>query len=219
MKSDDGKCLKWLASSSHLAYFVAYEVDDKGQFDRYCQPPEIRRLDLDKRRWLERLAAPNEQLSNRKAGEVLSALADDHRVFVLTTVVETNPSDQRKHVTAYVVRCFAQGHSKAVWSVTFTANEEREYTGGFLWAASVPFYPASNIQRLCFMGDRLLVCAEAKQPIYCLEPDSGTEIWRCERLWEYQRGFIGPSVWSHYITRFGEEPFFADFDEESDRDP
>jgi ankyrin repeat protein len=210
VNSDDGKHLNWLAASAHLAYFAAYDVDKEGQFQKFCEPPEIRRLDLDKHRWLERLPAPKAEQANRKPGEVQSALADERRLFVLTTVVEANPSDQRTHVTAYVVRGFAHGQARPIWTVTFPANGEREYTGGLLWAASVPFYPASNIQHLSLMGDRLLVCAEAKQPIYCLEPDSGTEIWRCERLWEYQRGFIGPSVWSHYIGRFGIDESFGE---------
>jgi ankyrin repeat protein len=60
------------------------------------------------------------------------------------------------------------------------------------------------------MGDRLLVCAEAVQPILCLNRDTGTQLWRLDRPWEFERGFIGPSVWQHYIGRFGKERFGAD---------
>lgn len=51
------------------------------------------------------------------------------------------------------------------------------------------------------------------QPVYCLNPDTGTEIWRLDRAWEFQRGFIGPSVWKHYIGRFGiDETFHSEKD-------
>jgi ankyrin repeat protein len=60
------------------------------------------------------------------------------------------------------------------------------------------------------MGDTLIVCAEAVQPLFCLNRDTGTTIWQLERPWEYERGFIGPSVWAHYIERFRLDRFDLD---------
>jgi ankyrin repeat protein len=208
VESDDGKHLQWLASTAGMAYFLGYSVDQQGHFDRYCEPPQIRSLDLGKHRWGERLVAASAEQADQKPGGVISALVDDQHLFVLATIVEGKPADNQPHVTAYVVSCFGHNRTKPLWTRSFAAAEPRPYTGGHLWAARVPRYASSNLQHLSWLGDRLLVCAEAKQPILCLNPDTGTDLWSCERVWEYQRGFIGPSVWQHYIERFGMDPFF-----------
>jgi len=38
-----------------------------------------------------------------------------------------------------------------------------------------------------------------------LKSGSGEVLWIVERIWEFERGFIGPSVWSHFVSRFGND--------------
>jgi hypothetical protein len=92
-----------------------------------------------------------------------------------------------------------------LWSSTFASKGQRPSPSVFLWASSRPNYATSSIQHLAALGERILVCAEDTQDILCLERNTGKEAWRLERVWEYQRGFIGPSVWSHFLSRFGLE--------------
>src|SRR5204862_860145 len=103
---------------------------------------------------------------------------------------------------AYVLHHVKQGADKPSWSKQYISAGERPYTGGYVWGIPPPLYAGSAIQCLSWLGDRLLVCPEAMEPVRCLNPDTGTEIWQVDRLWEFQRGFIGPSVWSHFISRF-----------------
>jgi ankyrin repeat protein len=207
IKSGDGKHLELVTTTKNIAYFQAYEVDKNGQFERFCAPPQIRRLDLSKPQWLEPLAPGLLKHEKGRPGIVLSALANDDYLIALSTTVEQDPNE-RAHVSAYIVSCFANGQTKPLWTKSLAAAKARGYSGGILWASRVPRYAASNLQQLSWLGDRLLVCAEAKQPLYCLNPDTGIVLWSCERIWEYQRGFIGPSVWQHYIERFGIESSF-----------
>ena len=205
-KSDDGHCLHWLAANSNTAYLVGYEVDKEGRFTRYDSPPRLRRLNLATGSWLADLPVA----SGHPTKEIVSVTADDQDVVVLTRFSGHGPrKDDEDTVTGYDILCFRQGATKALWTKAFPCSGERPYTGGYLWGIPPPEYAGSDIQHVSWMGDRLLVCPEALQPIYCLNRDTGSEIWHLGRVWEFQRGFIGPSVWSHYIARFGFEEFDA----------
>jgi hypothetical protein len=65
----------------------------------------------------------------------------------------------------------------------------------------MPDYASSDIQHLQWLGDDVLVCAGEKDDILCLSAAGKTK-WKIERIWEFERGFTGPSVWSHHIGPF-----------------
>ena len=133
-------------------------------------------------------------------------LAENGKVVVLTSILKARPTRTRskplRHTKSAVSGRMRQSPSGRRFSRSIG---ERSYTGGYLWGIPRPQYADSAIRHLTWLDDRLLVCAEAMQPILCLNGDTGSEIWRLERLWEFQRGFIGPSVWSHFISRYGIE--------------
>jgi ankyrin repeat protein len=139
----------------------------------------------------------------------MGVLTGNGGVLVLTRCTKgASKAPDETTTAAYVLRHFKEGADKSSWSKQYISAGERPYTGGYVWGIPPPLYARSGIQCLLWLGDRLLVCPEAMEPIRCLNPDTGTEIWQVDRLWEFQRGFIGPSVWSHFINRFG----IGDFD-------
>jgi ankyrin repeat protein len=210
-KAADGRSLQWLAHEGEIAYFLGYEVNDQGRFTGYSMPPSVRRLDLKTGRWLSDLsvAAPKE----RKVQTILAVLAKDDYVMVLSALVKGDAgADLEKPASDYQVTCFRHGKVTPHWSKSFTAVGARPGPGAYLMAPRTPDYAYSVLQHLAWLGDTLLVCPEAMQPLICLNPDTGTKIWQLDRPWEFERGFIGPSVWSHYMGRFrlreefGEKP-------------
>ncbi len=206
VKSADGRHLYWLAADGDIAYLLGYQVDKDGEFTDYDSPPRLRRLDLKAGAWLPDLPLTAGAGTGRSPKAVVSLLAEGGKVVVITSLLKARRGKgEQEAIDAYEVRCFKSGAAKPLWSKIFPAVGERPYTGGWLWGVPPPQYAASEIQHLTWLDDRLLVCAEAMQPILCLNGDTGSEIWRLERPWEFQRGFIGPSVWSHYIGRFGIE--------------
>lgn len=207
VKSDDGHCLDWLASDSNTAYLIGYEVDKDGDFTHYDSPPRLRRLALATGSWMADLPTN----TGHSTEAIVAVTTDGQDVVVLTALSERGRGNSdKKTVTGYELLCFRQGAAKPLWSKSFPSSGERPYTGAYLWGIPQPKYAGSNIQHVTWMNDRLLVCPEAMQPLYCLNRDTGSEIWRLERIWEFQRGFIGPSVYSHYIARFGNEEFGAE---------
>ncbi len=102
------------------------------------------------------------------------------------------------------VTCFQPGKSEVAWSHDYPSAGQRARPGAFLIsAARYPDYAVDSIQALTAMGSKILVCAGPMEDLICLEQKAGAQVWRVPRIWEFTRGFIGPSVWSHYIGRFG----------------
>jgi hypothetical protein len=216
VKSSKGQYLQWLTRDGEIGYLVGYEVDGEGRFTRYAAPLRVRRLDLKIGRWLPDLPieAPNE----RKVQSILAILARDHYVMVLSALVKASASaDQEKPVSDYQVTCFRDGKASPRWSKSFPVATERPGPGVYLWAPRKPDYAVSILNHLAWLGDRLLVCPEAMHPLLCLNRDTGANIWQLDRPWEFERGFIGPSVWSHYLGRFRLEQTFHDNPKDSDR--
>lgn len=198
-ESEDGRLLHWRGADAGFAYLLGYGRSEKGYFTGYDSPPRLRKLDLDEGAWLPDVPLPAATSEDSKPRAVVDVLADRGKVVVLTSIAE-GPGER---VVRYDLRCYRPDTQDPIWVKTLTAEPGRPEPGAYLRGIRGPDYASAGIQHLSWMGDRLLVCAEARQPIFCLRADSGAEVWRLERVWEFQRGFIGPSVWSHYIGRFG----------------
>jgi ankyrin repeat protein len=208
-KGGDGQHLQWAASDGKVAYLLAYLVGEGNRFDRYVTPPTVLRLDLANGKWLDPLPTGTAKAEGTRSAQVLSVLPDNDYVAVLAAL-ERDRNDQEAGSAGFEVSCFRTGSAKPLWAKSVSALGERSRPGAYLLAAAHPNYAESHLQQLSWMGDRLLVCAEAVQPILCLNRDTGTQLWRLDRPWELERGFIGPSVWQHYIGRFGQERFGED---------
>jgi ankyrin repeat protein len=205
-RSDDGLFLNWVGADRAIAYLVGYKAGKDGRFQGYDSPPRVRRLDLVAGKWLPDVPINHGTPAEYDSKSVLGVLTTGEGVIVLTGLARKPAAKAGQDtVAAYNLCLFRVGAETPAWSKQFISEGERPYTGGYLWGIPPPLYASSDLQRLSWMGERLLVCPEALQPVYCLNPDTGSEIWRVERLWEFRRGFIGPSVWSHYISRFGVE--------------
>jgi ankyrin repeat protein len=205
---EDGLSVNWLGADAQVAYLDCYKTNREGRLDSYESPFRVRRLNLSTGKWLSDLPIKKGTPSGYTCQNVVGLLTSDGGAIVLTALVkESHAKSEEDSTDAYGLGFFRGELGSPTWSKLFPAAGQRPYTGGYLWGVPGPRYAGSGLKPLSWMGSRLLVGAEAMQPIYCLNPDTGSEIWKVDRLWEFQRGFIGPSVWSHYISRFGTEEF------------
>lgn len=207
-RSDNGSRLEWIAATTNTAYLLGYTL---GEYNRiaYDSPPRIRQLDLETGKWLADLPLPVPAAAFETKAVLEILTGSDNRVVVLTGLSNGQSSNPTQpSIQGYGLSIFNEREKKPLWTKQFASQGERPYTGGYVWGVPAPAYSGSSIRRLNWLGERLLVCPEAMQPLYCLNPDTGSELWRVERIWEFQRGFIGPSVWAHYISRFGIEDFW-----------
>ena len=79
---------------------------------------------------------------------------------------------------------------------------------GFLLASAYPNFSDSSVVPLVWVEGLLLVTSNPAEPIRVLGASDGKELSKLERLWEFRRGFIGPSVWAHFLSRGAKDDFF-----------
>jgi hypothetical protein len=201
IEAEDGADLRWLTAHGDIAYFAG-------------TGSSVRRLDLNERKWLPALA-PSRPVPG---GKVRSALVDDRGVAVFVSSVRAPDkladeeidkidADREKPSERYELAYFESGKTEQAWSRNFLLQgaAERPDPAGLLWSATRPDYASSAVQTLCCLGDDLLVCPGELQGLFCLDRAHGQVQWQLQRPWEFERSFIGPSVWNHTITRFGLE--------------
>lgn len=61
-----------------------------------------------------------------------------------------------------------------------------------------------DLRSLTLLGRVLVVAGGPTEPLVALDAMTGSELWRLGLLWEFERGYVGPSTWQHYVSRFGE---------------
>jgi hypothetical protein len=185
--------LRWIGVDSKIAYLQVFQKD--GMALKPERKARILRLDLSSGKFLADFSVAE----GREPETIFEAsLHHDALVILSANLTETK-------FTRYRVTCFDTVNVKQKWSKSFAAAEEDPNWGPFLLSSVRPNEAWSSVRNLSWLGDDVLVCAGAKQILLCLKKDTGQTGWSIERPWEFQRGFIGPSVWQHYISRFGEE--------------
>jgi hypothetical protein len=197
-RSTDKSHLQWLTGDDTTACLLAYVADAKGELKRYASPLQVRRLDLKIGRWLTNLRVGSADTKDQRTDEILHVLTGEGCVVVLSRRVK--PDEGEPTVVGYEVTCFRDRKDKPEWVKFLPSAGERPEPGAFLFGGHSA-YSYSSLKHLSWMGDSLIVCPEAVQPIVCLDRDSGSEIWKLERPWEYYRWLIGASVWSYYMQR------------------
>jgi len=194
--------LRWMGANDTVGYVLAYAQAPRGR--SAVELPAIKRLRLGDGQWLDDLripeSGPQEALLGLLPGPELS--------FVLSaTLVNDKEWPNEPRMKRYRVTAFTESTGAVEWTRSFEAEEEPRENGPFLLSAVRPNEAVSSTRPLSVWGDKLIVCGGSRQAILCLERKSGKTAWSRERIWEYERGFIGPSVWSHYLSRHGVRPY------------
>ena len=191
--------LAWMAHDDSTAYVRGYNDRE----ERADARPEVHRLDLTSGTWMAKLTITPPDPKRQRVANVIEVLPIEGDVLVLSALVQKNDDPEKEDLLAgYLLQRLAKDDGRPSWSEFMPAKSARRYTGGYVWGLQLPNYASSALDHLKVLGDGVLVCAEATRPIRCVNPDTGTELWSTERLWEFDRGFTGPSVWSHHIGRF-----------------
>lgn len=94
---------------------------------------------------------------------------------------------------------------KELWSLELGRAPAPDEPGAYLWAPRRPNATESALIALQQDGDTLLACAP-NGDLLRVSAD-GKVLAKLERVWEFERGFIGPSVWTHVFSRFGIDSF------------
>ncbi len=195
-KPPPGRELHTLTISGDTAYLTDPE-------DHACR---ILRLDLKGRSWLAPWDLSDEALGLAKHEGVRSTartiLCKGSAAFVLRDDLNDKEDDAHPRIGNLVARLdLASG--KLGWSRYFDAVPPPSEPGAVLMAPMLTTPTRAWTRPLQFVGEDLLVCAGGSESVLRLGSEKGETKWGVDRLWEYQRGYIGPSVWGHFLDRFG----------------
>ncbi|MCB9916089.1 MAG: hypothetical protein H6828_13255 [Planctomycetes bacterium] len=167
----------------------------------------VRRLDLELGRWLDAV----ETDANGEGWTLVSALADRGAVYLYSTQPsEENPFLAASDLGAFRVQRLDPKSGEVRWTFTQASQDRRPGPGVALWAARRPRYEADRTERLTSTSRGVLVCAGGANDPLLLDRESGALVQRIDHPWEYQRSFIGPSIWSHVMLRFGDRGFWIE---------
>jgi hypothetical protein len=192
----DAKSTQWLGSNDDVAYIQVFNYRE----DPDSRVPVIRTISLEDGHWVQSIVIPDAT----NADVLLGLLAGKDLTFVMSATLKADkewPHD--KQMTNYRVTAFAVKTGQPMWTQSFSASPEFSNSDPLLMATKRPNQAVPGIRALSLLGDNILACAGPRQAIVCLHQKDGKQAWIQERVWEYERGFIGPSVWSHFIARHG----------------
>jgi hypothetical protein len=194
--------LVWLAADKKVIYLSGYLRNKRSNSWRPESPVRVRRLELRLGKWLSDLTFGGKP-GPRQTESVAAALASDAHVVVLTATTEDEEGwEGRGPLVSYRVSCFKASEARPLWSKSFRSAGKVGQPGAvLLWATGAPAKVRPEVQPLSWLGRDVLVCAGPVQDLLCLEGGTGKQRWRVERVWEYERGFIGPSEWRHFFRR------------------
>lgn len=205
--TDDESQVLWLDATDTVCYLLAANTphDTVGAWPRAT----IRRLDLQTHKWLSPLTLPATKLpidnASREDDVVGQVLATESATFVLVfSVIRLNKPHAQPDVDGYRVCCFTPGSNEPKWTKEFSWQGNKLDFPYRVFTSLRAGSRLNSIQHLSILRDDiLLVCAGKTQELVSLEIDTGELRWRLPRVWEFERGFIGPSVCEHYIDRLG----------------
>ena len=177
---------------------VAWSVDPK------AQAPEVLREDVARKLPLPKLtfddAALGLQNSGSTSSKVTSLLHEGSALYLL----------RGDSPAGYAVARLEAASGKCVWARHFDSPPPEPGPGAVLLGPMSTAPAFASPRELQMFDGNLIVCARGASEVLRLDSVKGATVWSLERVWEFQRGYIGPSVWSHYLGRFGIQSFGED---------
>jgi hypothetical protein len=90
------------------------------------------------------------------------------------------------------------------WVKSFAIAVPEEHAEAVLLAPMGTPASRGDLRTLTLLGPVLVVAGGPTEPLVALDLKTGEERWRLERLWDFERGYVGPSMWQHHVGRFGQ---------------
>lgn len=186
-----------LGVDGELAYFADSDAKDS----------QVLRLRVRDGAWLDPWTFGSAELGLEDdpvvSGWVSALLADGDSLFVLRRELDAQVEWPEDVPSSYAVARLDPATGKPTWSRRFPCERPPEGARAGLRAPRHTGLLHRGVRELQVVDGRLLVCPGGVDSVRVLALDSGEQRWAMERLWEYRRSYIGPSVWEHYVGRFG----------------
>lgn len=196
-KSEPGTELQWLGLHKGILFLSELTADGRSGNEAPASCTSIGRLRLQDGSWLKSFALPLNDEERAGTNRVSAFLPDGAGILVLSN---TKKDEQQ---VSYRVTRFAADSGNVIWSNDYESAGTVPAPEAFLLGSQGPARDGAAVQGLSAFGSHVLLCGGAREDLIAIDPHDGTAQWRLPRVWEFRRGFIGPSVWRHFLGRFG----------------
>lgn len=201
--------------TDHEVFFQRWRESGKGADRTYriAEPSLLRWAAVDSGEELPALVMPEDTEPNERVAVV--GIADD-LIYAVSEVPARSDNDMYERVLKHSrVMLWPRRGGKTLWHATIPYQRAASPAAGLLGGGG-PAYAATGLCLANSGGGSLFVCTGPHDALWAFDLKTGKLLWKQPAVWEYQRGFIGPSVWSHFISRFGRDPFDHDAEKEDE---
>jgi hypothetical protein len=181
--------------------FVSAEKTYTEQNELQKYPCDIRRLRLEDGEWLPDVEIPLDETELEAMNRPVAALALDDGVLFLTVTEREGEFLDTERLSYRLTKLNDQ--NEVAWSKSFPSGGVVASPGAFILGTRGPAMDLAAIQYLTRLEGKVLVCGGPMEDIMLINPADGSAEWTLSRIWEFEKGFIGPSTWEHFIWRFG----------------
>ena len=195
-RQPDGRRLRALQLHDHHLLLCRLPVRAGDGWD-FTGCAEVLRLDTRNGAWAERLT-----VAGTDPLLVSGVALDGERLFVArhrwAASAEGGWAPSGLVITAHA-------GPRTLWTRTWPCLPPQPGPGAFLLTKQQPVTAPETVEPCRVWGDALVVCPGPSSPLFTVAAADGADRWTLERIWEYDRDFIGPSVWCHTMRRFGRD--------------
>ncbi|MBT5020510.1 MAG: hypothetical protein HON04_17400 [Planctomicrobium sp.] len=203
--------LDLLCENMDVLYLYEYRLDEYGFKQSTEGPLRVKRIDSSGGEWLADFMIPLTEPELQGSSTVYSATPVGTKVVCFSFTEEETDSGMKP--MSYRVTCI---EDETQWSKSFPVSGKLPEPGAFLFGSLGPSRDNSGIRNLTPFEDDLIVCGGPLEDVMRLSMKTGETVWRIPRLWEFRRGFTGPSVWEHHIGRYGLDFFDSEYIENNE---
>ncbi len=197
-QSEAGPKTCWLGAEAGV---LLVGRSNDGDEHRTREPLAVHRLRLRDGAHLKPLLVPLTEAERKAISHVTTVFGDAHGLLVLsTTEKEHSPENQQM---SYRVTRFREETTDVVWSTIYPSGGSLPFPQAILLGSRGPGRTKDAIRGFSKLGESVLVCGGPLEDLIAINPLDGKVVWRVPRIWEFRRGFIGPSVWSYFLGRYG----------------
>ncbi|MCU0726911.1 MAG: hypothetical protein MUE73_14155 [Planctomycetes bacterium] len=168
---------------------------------RPSEPRKVERLDVAAGKWLEPLVLPGRSATDgaEPGEERVWALLSVRAAVLVLSGAEGKAAPYGENLSHYRVTCFRE--AGCAWTREFEGAGEIGGPSALRLGGGGPSYAAPGAHPLSVIHDDVIVCAGGGQDILALDLATGADRWRLPAVWEFERGFVGPSIWQHFLSR------------------
>lgn len=199
-KATNGHEYQLIGTNERTLFLV--EVN-RHQIKKEAKGVSVLRRDLSTGKALETVVIPSDSTKEATSTRLIGAITRPDCVYLLTMHFAEKDGFREKPVSYQLTR-----FSDAIdWSENFESAGALEPPGAFILGTRGPAFDGVSSQTLIELDSKLIVSAGPLEDVMAIDPRTGETEWRIPRIWEYRRGFIGPSVWRYYLGRYGIEDY------------